>query len=77
MSSAKILVFLFEKIYVRVSISLARALSKLEKNTSSLHDQQVRNARDVVVSRLLKELESAVLFQSHILLFEREEMEQC
>ena len=30
-SSAKILVFLFEKIYVRVSISLARALSKFEK----------------------------------------------
>ena len=30
-SSAKILVFLLEKIYVRVSISLARALSKFEK----------------------------------------------
>lgn len=30
-SSAKILVFLLEKIYVRVSISLARVLSKFEK----------------------------------------------
>lgn len=49
-SSAKILVFLFEKIYVRVSISLARALSKLEKKVPLLYMTSKLETRETLWS---------------------------